>query len=132
MSRPAPPLPPFLVIDRLRAGPVADMPRGSALAIGNFDGVHRGHQALLATVKADASRRRTAAGVMIFDPHPREFFQPFQRGADAKSNQVPHFRLTTRAQKLRLFQHFGLDLAVVLRWRRSAQRHSLLTFWSVR
>jgi riboflavin kinase / FMN adenylyltransferase len=77
---------------------------GCALAIGNFDGVHRGHQALLAAVKADAARRSAPAGVMIFDPHPREFFQP----------QVPHFRLTTRAQKLRLFQRFGLDLAVVL------------------
>jgi riboflavin kinase / FMN adenylyltransferase len=78
--------------------------RGCALAIGNFDGVHRGHQALLAAVKADAGGRQGPAGVMIFDPHPREFFQP----------QAQHFRLTTRAQKLRLFQRFGMDLAVVL------------------
>jgi riboflavin kinase / FMN adenylyltransferase len=96
---------PFLVFDRpLTSGPVATMPRGSALAIGNFDGVHRGHQSLLATVKADARARQAPAGVMIFDPHPREFFQP----------QLPHFRLTTRAQKLRLFERCGLDLAVVL------------------
>lgn len=80
------------------------LPRGSALAIGNFDGVHRGHQALLATVRTNASARDVPAGVMIFDPHPREFFQP----------QLPHFRLTTRAQKLRLFERCGLDLAVVL------------------
>jgi riboflavin kinase / FMN adenylyltransferase len=96
---------PFLVFDRPDS--VAVLPahvRGSSLAIGNFDGVHRGHQALLAAVGADASRRGAPAGVMIFDPHPREFFQP----------QVPHFRLTTRAQKLRLFERFGLDLAVVL------------------
>jgi riboflavin kinase / FMN adenylyltransferase len=96
---------PFHVVDRsLTTGPVAAMSRGACLAIGNFDGVHRGHQALLATVKADASRRAAPAGVMIFDPHPREFFQP----------HIPHFRLTTRAQKLRLFERCGLDLAVVL------------------
>jgi riboflavin kinase / FMN adenylyltransferase len=92
----------FLIVDRLAAVPSAA--RGSVLAIGNFDGVHRGHQALLAAVRADADARRALAGVMIFDPHPREFFQPQQR----------HFRLTTRAQKLRLFERSGLDLAVVL------------------
>ena len=78
--------------------------KGGYASIGNFDGVHRGHQALLASVQADASRRGAPAGVMIFDPHPREFFQP----------HVPHFRLTTRVQKLRQFERFGLDLAVVL------------------
>jgi riboflavin kinase / FMN adenylyltransferase len=109
MSSATPSSSPFLVFDRPLTGPlsrepVAGLRRGSALAIGNFDGVHRGHQALLATVKADADRRDAPAGVMIFDPHPREFFQP----------QAPHFRLTTRAQKLRLFARCGLDLAVVL------------------
>jgi riboflavin kinase / FMN adenylyltransferase len=96
---------PFLVIDRsLNGQPVLGLPRGCVVAIGNFDGVHRGHQALLELVKADAASRRVPAGVMIFDPHPREFLQP----------RSPHFRLTTRAQKLRLFERFGLDLAVVL------------------
>ena len=83
--------------------------RGAALAIGNFDGVHRGHQALLerARERAGASTRHGAAhlsGVMIFEPHPREFFHP----------ERPHFRLTTLAQKLALFERFGLDMAVVI------------------
>jgi riboflavin kinase / FMN adenylyltransferase len=105
MSSATPKTQPFLVFAcAVSSTPVVGVQRGGVLAIGNFDGVHRGHQALLDVVKADASRRHTTAGVMIFDPHPREFFQP----------HIPHFRLTTRAQKLRLFERCGLDLAVVL------------------
>ena len=83
--------------------------RGAALAIGNFDGVHRGHQALLNRVRerAAASTRHGVshlAGAMIFEPHPREFFHP----------ERPHFRLTTLPQKLALFERYGLDMAVVV------------------
>lgn len=48
--------------------------RPCALTIGNFDGVHRGHQALLAQVRQAADRLNLAASVMTFEPHPREFF----------------------------------------------------------
>jgi riboflavin kinase / FMN adenylyltransferase len=83
--------------------------RGAALAIGNFDGVHRGHQALLARAReraAASSRHGSAhlAGAIVFEPHPREFFYP----------ERPHFRLTSLAQKLARFERHGLDLAVVL------------------
>lgn len=83
--------------------------RGAALAIGNFDGVHRGHQALMERAKerAQASSRHGAshlAGVMVFEPHPREFFHP----------ERPHFRLTSLPQKLALFERYGLDVAVVI------------------
>lgn len=83
--------------------------RGAALAIGNFDGVHRGHQALIERAKerAAASSRhgnRHIAGVMVFEPHPREFFHPDR----------PHFRLTTLEQKLALLERHELDLAVVI------------------
>jgi riboflavin kinase/FMN adenylyltransferase len=47
-----------------------------ALTVGNFDGVHRGHQALLARVTAAARARGLASAVMTFEPHPREFFAP--------------------------------------------------------
>jgi len=78
--------------------------RGAALAIGNFDGVHRGHQALLRAA-ADVERELgAAAGALIFEPHPRAFFHP----------EEPHFRLTPLPQKLSLFEAAGLDLAVVL------------------
>lgn len=83
--------------------------RGAAVAVGNFDGVHRGHQALLSRVRdrAEALARQGGerlAGVIVFEPHPREFFHPDR----------PHFRLTTLAQKLRLLEHYGVELAVVL------------------
>jgi riboflavin kinase/FMN adenylyltransferase len=51
-----------------------------ALTIGNFDGVHRGHQALLARVRAAADTLGIEAAVMTFEPHPREFFA--ERAAD--------------------------------------------------
>ncbi|HEX5957895.1 MAG TPA: bifunctional riboflavin kinase/FAD synthetase [Hyphomicrobiaceae bacterium] len=78
--------------------------RGGVLAIGNFDGVHRGHQALLKATKERAAQLGAPAGVILFEPHPREHFQPDQ----------PHFRLTPLARKLELFESHGLDLAVVV------------------
>jgi riboflavin kinase / FMN adenylyltransferase len=80
--------------------------RRAALAIGNFDGVHRGHQALLAVAREQAAKSGGPAGVVLFEPHPREFFQPDR----------PHFRLTPLPLKLKLLESFGLDLAVVLRF----------------
>jgi riboflavin kinase/FMN adenylyltransferase len=78
--------------------------RGAALAIGNFDGVHRGHQALAREAIAQAKKAGTASGVLLFEPHPREFFHP----------EEPHFRLTPLAEKLEIFEELGLDLAIVL------------------
>lgn len=78
--------------------------RGATLAIGNFDGVHRGHQALFQAARDAVARHGGLAGVMVFEPHPREFFQP----------DKPHFRLSTLPQKLALFERYDLDLAVVL------------------
>ena len=78
--------------------------RGAAIAIGNFDGVHRGHQVLLARAIEAGRAERCPAGVMIFEPHPREFFRPAEL----------HFRLTPLREKLRLFERLGLDLAIVL------------------
>lgn len=77
---------------------------GAALAIGNFDGVHRGHQALLLEAQKQARAVGKPAGVMVFEPHPRELFRP----------EEPHFRLTTLQEKLRLIERLGLDFAVVL------------------
>lgn len=78
--------------------------RNGVLAIGNFDGVHRGHQALIRKTREVASGLQTRAGAIVFEPHPREFFAP----------DVPHFRLTPLPEKLRLFALYGLDVAIVL------------------
>ena len=83
---------------------VPEPQRGAVLAIGNFDGVHRGHQAVLARALEIGREAGAPAGVMVFEPHPRQFFQP----------DVPLFRLTPESLKLELFEAFGLDLAVVL------------------
>jgi riboflavin kinase/FMN adenylyltransferase len=85
----------------------ADVPRKfqrAAIAIGNFDGVHRGHQAVLDAAISAARAQGSAAGVMIFEPHPREFFRPGK----------PLFRLTSPARKLELFAACGLDFVAVL------------------
>lgn len=89
-------------------GNVPPAARGAVLAIGNFDGIHRGHQALIAAALTEARARGAPAGVLIFEPHPREFFHP----------EEPHFHLTPMAQKLELFEELGLDLAVVLPFNR--------------
>jgi riboflavin kinase/FMN adenylyltransferase len=78
--------------------------KGASLAIGNFDGVHRGHQALIAQAIGEARRLGAPAGVMVFEPHPREFFQP----------REPHFILTPLPMKLARLEALGLDLAVVM------------------
>jgi riboflavin kinase/FMN adenylyltransferase len=78
--------------------------RGSALAIGNFDGVHRGHQALISETIQQARRRGAKAGAMVFEPHPRLFFKPGE----------PLFALTTLDEKLRLFEALELDFAAVI------------------
>ena len=77
--------------------------RGAAVAIGNFDGVHRGHRALIAEAGRQARAKRVSSAVMVFEPHPREFFQPDEQ----------QFRLTPLKRKLALFEKLGLDLAFV-------------------
>lgn len=77
---------------------------GAVVAIGNFDGVHRGHQALIARAIAEARATGKPAGAIVFEPHPREFFVPDE----------PHFRLTPLAEKLRIFEGMGLDVVRVL------------------
>lgn len=78
--------------------------RGAVLAMGNFDGVHRGHQAVIAAAIARAGELGRPAGVLTFEPHPRDFFHPGE----------PLFRLTDEPTKLRLLAAAGLDGAVVL------------------
>ena len=77
---------------------------GAVVAIGNFDGVHRGHRAVIAAVLARAKALSRPAAALTFEPHPRRFFRP---GA-------PLFRLTDERAKLRLLAATGLNGAIVL------------------
>jgi len=78
--------------------------RGAVVAIGNFDGVHRGHRAVIAAALQRAKALGRPAAALTFEPHPRAFFNPGE----------PLFRLTDEAAKLRLLASTGLDGAIVL------------------
>jgi riboflavin kinase/FMN adenylyltransferase len=80
--------------------------RPVALTIGNFDGVHLGHQALLQELLAAARERGLVAAVVIFEPHPRELFAPLQAPA----------RLTSLREKLELFSGLGVERVHVCRF----------------
>lgn len=80
-----------------------------ALTIGNFDGLHRGHLAMLEKLKAEASARRLPTCVLTFEPHPREFFSP---------SQAPT-RLTSLREKSELLKTSGVDRLHVLRFNRA-------------
>lgn len=82
----------------------ADALRGAVVAIGNFDGVHRGHRAVIATACRRAQSLAKPAAVLTFEPHPRVFFNPGK----------PFFRLSAAAAKLRLLAATGLDGVIVL------------------
>jgi riboflavin kinase/FMN adenylyltransferase len=84
--------------------PAAAIPKGTVVAMGNFDGVHLGHRAVIeAALQMGRAHRRPALAV-TFEPHPRKFFSP----------NTPQFRLTDETAKLRLLAGTGLAGAVVM------------------
>ena len=80
-----------------------------ALTIGNFDGVHRGHQAMLALLKNEAAHRNVPSCVMTFEPHPRDFFAKLHN----KPEMAPA-RIATLRDKLLELERCGIDQVVVL------------------
>ena len=84
--------------------PASAIPKGAVVAMGNFDGVHLGHRAVIAAALEMARLHGTPALAVTFEPHPRSFFSP----------NTPQFRLTDEARKLRLLAGTGLDGAVVM------------------
>jgi riboflavin kinase/FMN adenylyltransferase len=82
-------------------GPGEDIPsdaKGAALALGNFDGVHLGHQAVIASARAAGARLGAPLGVGVFEPHPRRFFAP----------DGPPFRLQSAGQRNRALESLGV------------------------
>jgi riboflavin kinase/FMN adenylyltransferase len=78
--------------------------QGAVVAIGNFDGVHRGHRAVIAAAQKRAAALGKPAAALTFTPHPRVFLRP----------QDPHFALNDERSKLRLLAATGLDGAIVM------------------
>lgn len=104
-----PPLPESFTVLRDGAGVPAALTRG-VVAIGNFDGVHLGHIAVIKTARAQAYMipENACSLALTFEPHPRTFFRP----------EAQVFRLTPERAKLRLLAASGLDGAVVMQFNR--------------
>lgn len=85
------------------AQPLPDPLRGGVVALGNFDGFHRGHQAVVARARALARESGRPLIIATFDPHPVRFFHP----------DTPPFRLTSLDQRERLFAAAGADAMLV-------------------
>lgn len=82
-----------------------DPARGCVVTIGNFDGVHRGHQALIARTRELARERGVACSVLTFEPTPREFF-----------SQTPVGRISSFRERLQLLESYGVDQLIVQRF----------------
>ncbi|MBN8492870.1 MAG: bifunctional riboflavin kinase/FAD synthetase [Burkholderiales bacterium] len=82
-----------------------------ALTIGNFDGVHRGHQAMLALLTNEARHRGVPSCVLSFEPHPRDFF-----AARAGTPEQAPRRVATLRDKLSELERCGIDQVVVMRF----------------
>jgi riboflavin kinase / FMN adenylyltransferase len=84
--------------------PAAEIPKGAVVAMGNFDGVHLGHRAVITAALEMGKAHRKPALALTFEPHPRRFFSP----------TTPQFRLSDEIAKLRLLAGTGLAGAVVM------------------
>jgi riboflavin kinase / FMN adenylyltransferase len=84
--------------------PLSAIPRGAVVAMGNFDGVHLGHRAVIEAALQMGKAHGKPALALTFEPHPRSFFSP----------NTPQFRLTDETNKLRLLAGTGLAGAVVM------------------
>ena len=84
--------------------PTPAIPKGAVVAMGNFDGVHLGHRAVIAAALEMGRAHGRPALAVTFEPHPRRYFSP----------HTPQFRLTDEANKLRLLAATGLSGAVVM------------------
>lgn len=94
-----------VIQDAFRAG---DLPRGAVVAIGNFDGIHRGQRAILERVVARAEELGRTSAVVTFDPHPLSVLRP---------GEGPRL-LTTPATKRRLMAEVGIEVLLVVRFDR--------------
>jgi riboflavin kinase / FMN adenylyltransferase len=96
-------MPPVFTVIR-DSTPAAEIPKGTVVAMGNFDGVHLGHRAVIAAALKMGKAHGRPALAVTFEPHPRRFFSP----------TTPQFRLSDETAKLRLLAGTGLAGAVIM------------------
>src|SRR5258705_2916447 len=94
--------PPMRILRHYRHPPLEA--KGAVVALGNFDGVHRGHQALIAEAGRIAKQTMRPLAALVFEPYPREFFRP----------RDEPFRLTPFRAKARLLSDLGVEYLIVL------------------
>ena len=80
--------------------------KGSAIAIGNFDGVHKGHQKVFKVAKKFAERNKIKFGILTFSPLPVMFF----------NKKISNYKLTSEDQKFKLFKKYGVDFVVNIKF----------------
>ncbi len=91
---------------------------GAVVAVGNFDGVHSGHRAVIGEAGKIAKAAGLNWGVLTFEPHPRNVFQP----------DIPPFRITPFADKARLIRELGVDFMVAQQFDMTFSHQSAATF----
>ncbi len=97
---------------------VTVLPKGTVVTVGVYDGVHRGHQAVLNRVRALADDIGAASGVVTFDPHPATIVRP---------DSAP-MQLTSLDERLSLIAALGIDIAYVVRFDVAASHESAVDF----
>jgi riboflavin kinase / FMN adenylyltransferase len=100
-----------------------DLERPCALTIGNFDGVHRGHQAMLALLNNEARHRGVPSTVLTFEPHPRDFF-----ARRANKPETAPARVATLRDKLAELERCGIEQTVVLPFDEALASHTPAAF----
>ncbi len=103
---------------RIHRDPAHIPDRGASAAIGNFDGVHLGHQAVLDVARAEARRLGAPLGVVTFEPHPREHF----------AQGAPPFRLMSPAARASRLERLGVDVLYELPFDEAMARLSAEAF----
>ena len=80
--------------------------KDSILIIGNLDGVHKGHQSIIKSAKKIANNQKSKIGVLLFDPHPRKFF----------NKHSPNFLLTQINERIKILGTYGIDYVMIIKF----------------
>ena len=97
---------------------ISDKYKGSAIAIGNFDGVHKGHQKVFSHAKKLAKKNKVRFGVLTFTPLPVMFF----------NKRLKNYRLISENQKFKIFKKYGVNFLINIKFNKSFSKVSAIKF----